>query len=99
MFALASQGDATALSLLNAWRENVAMGIISLVHLLNPQLVLVGGGVCCQEALLIEPLRQRVLSGVMPCFARGLRLEPATLANDAGLIGAARWWQLIMAGK
>lgn len=96
LFALAGQGNATALSLLDAWREDVALGIISLVHLLNPQLVLIGGGVCQQEALLLAPLRQRVLSGVMPCFARSLRLEPAALANDAGLVGAARWWRLCM---
>lgn len=99
LFALAGRGDAAALALLNAWRENVALGIISLVHLLNPQLVLVGGGVCRQEALLIEPLRRRVLSGVMPCFASKLRLAAAALGNDAGLVGAARWWRLSMTGK
>ena len=92
LFALARQGQPQAAALLETWREDIARGIISLVHVLNPQLILLGGGVCRQEALLLAPVRQRVLAGVMPCFARGLRLEAATLGNDAGLVGAAKWW-------
>ena len=92
LFALAQQGHPQALALLEDWCADVSLGIISLVHLLNPQLVLLGGGVCQQE-LLLAPVRRRVLSGVMPCFARGLRLESAALGNDAGLIGAAQWWR------
>lgn len=98
LFALAQQGDPQALALLEAWCEDISLGIISLVHLLNPQLVLLGGGVCRQE-LLLSPVRRRVLSGVMPCFARDLRLEPAVLGNDAGLVGAAQWWRICTGGK
>ena len=49
-------------------------------------------GVSAQEELLMKPLRQRVLSGVMPRFAEGLSVERATLGNDAGMIGAARFF-------
>ena len=48
-------------------------------------------GVSAQERLLIDPLRERVLTQVMPRFAEGLRIERAQLGNDAGLIGAARF--------
>ena len=92
LFVLAQQGDPQALALLKAWFEDISLGIISLVHLLNPQLVLLGGGVCRQE-LLLSSVRRLVLSGVMPCFARELRLESAALGNDAGLVGAAQWWR------
>ena len=45
-----------------------------------------------QEELLMAPLRRRVLQGVMPRFAEGLRVEAATLGNDAGMIGAVRFF-------
>ena len=40
----------------------------------------------------MTPLRRRVLQGVMPRFAEGLRVEAATLGNDAGMIGAVRFF-------
>ena len=45
-----------------------------------------------QEEMLIAPLRRKVLTGCMPRFAEGLRLESASLGNDAGMIGAVRFW-------
>ena len=79
------------LALLKGWIDDIAAGLSGLVHIFNPELVLIGGGVSAQEQLLIEPLRARVLAQVMPRFAEGLRIERALLGNDAGLIGAARF--------
>ena len=41
---------------------------------------------------MIKPLRRRVLSGVMPRFSENLDLRRAVLGNDAGMIGALRFW-------
>ena len=92
IFERAAAGDAQMLAVLNAWIDAVAEGLTGLVHLFNPQMVLIGGGVSSQEALLIAPLRERVRAGVMPRFAEGLHLEAAMLGNDAGLIGAAKFF-------
>lgn len=92
LFDRARAGDADMQKALDAWLDDVAAGITGLVHIFNPELVLVGGGVSAQEELLIAPLRERVRAGVMPRFGEGLRLERATLGNDAGMIGALRWW-------
>lgn len=89
VFGRAAQGDARMLGVISRWLDDVAAGITGLVHIFNPRMVLIGGGISAQEKLLIEPLRQRVLSQVMPRFAQGLCLERASLSNDAGLIGAA----------
>lgn len=80
------------LRVLAAWTADVAAGVTGLVHVFNPEMVLIGGGVSAQEALFLAPLRERVLAQVMPCFATGLRVERAALGNDAGLVGAAKWW-------
>ena len=92
IFERAAQGDAVLLRVLETWIDDIAAGLTGLVHLFNPEAVLIGGGVSAQEKLLIEPLRRRVLQGVMPRFAEGLRVEAATLGNDAGLLGAVRFF-------
>ena len=92
VFSRAADGDQAMLAVLSAWIDDIAAGISGLVHIFNPQMVLIGGGVSAQEALLIAPLRERVLRSVMPRFAEGLQLEAATLGNDAGMIGAARFY-------
>ena len=91
IFARAAAGDPAMQSLLDGWIGDIAAGLSGLVHIFNPELVLIGGGVSAQERLLIDPLRERVLTQVMPRFAEGLRIERAQLGNDAGLIGAARF--------
>lgn len=92
IFARAAGGDAVMRALLDRWIDDIACGIEGLVHIFNPEMVLIGGGVSAQKALLIDPLREKVLSRLMPRFAEGLQIEAASLANDAGLIGAAAFW-------
>ncbi len=92
IFERAAAKDETMLSVLDGWIDDIAAGLTGLIHIFNPQMVLIGGGVSAQEELLIAPLRARVLAGAMPRFAEGLRVESATLANDAGLIGAAKFF-------
>ena len=92
LFGRVRAGDPDAAAALEGWLDDVAAGLTGLVHIFNPELVLVGGGVSAQEELLIEPLRRRVLSGVMPRFSEGLSLRRAVLGNDAGMIGALRFW-------
>ena len=92
IFAAARQGDKAVLALLEGWIAEIAEGLAGLVHLFNPQLILIGGGVSSQQELLIDPLARQVKARVMPAFAEGLELRPAALANDAGLVGAVRYF-------
>ncbi len=64
-----------------------------LVHIFNPQLILIGGGVSAQQELLIDPLAEKVRASVMPAFAEGLELKSAALQNDAGLVGAVYYFK------
>ena len=92
IFARAENGDAVMLEVIGDWLDDIAAGLTGLVHIFNPEMILIGGGVSAQEKLLIEPLRRRVLEGVMPRFGESLQLERATLQNDAGLVGAAKFF-------
>ncbi len=92
IFAAAKAGDPAVLALLDRWIGEIAAGLIGLVHIFNPQILLVGGGVSAQQALLIDPLAARVRAGVMPAFAEGLTLRAAALQNDSGMVGAASYF-------
>ena len=91
LFERATNGDAAMLDVLYQWLDDVAAGIVSLVHIFNPEMILIGGGISVQEQLLIQPLRRRVLARVMPRFGESLRIERAALGNDAGMIGAVKF--------
>jgi glucokinase len=88
IFAEAAAGNEVIRKLLDQWISDIACGIVNLVHIFNPQIVVIGGGVSSQEELLIQPLREKVFAQVMPRFRDALQLEAASLKNDAGMIGA-----------
>jgi glucokinase len=74
--------------ILDRWIDYVADGLVGIIHIFNPQVVLIGGGVSVQKELFIDPLRSKVVNRVMPSYARILKLDAAKLGNDAGMVGA-----------
>ena len=74
------------------WLDYVADGLVSLVHIFNPQLILLGGGVSVQEKHFIKPVRRKVLERVMPAFCNNLDIQSAKLGNDAGMVGAVYYF-------
>ena len=92
IFERAASGEKDYRAVLDEWIRDIAAGICGLVHIFNPEMVLIGGGVSAQKELLIQPLRKEVLSRIMPRFRENLRVERASLGNDAGLVGAVRYW-------
>ena len=90
-FQAAQAGDETALAVCRQYVEYLADGTISLINILRPEAVAIGGGVAAApEHLLMEPLREIVaresFSSHGGITTRVLRAE---LGNDAGIIGAA----------
>ena len=88
IFSLAEEGNAQVLEILDQWMDDLAAGIIGLVHIFNPEQVLIGGGVSRQEKLFVEPLRKKVVDHIMPHFLQNFELRAAKLGNHAGMIGA-----------
>lgn len=88
IFRLAEEGDKFYSEILKTWIRDMAVGIVNLVYTFDPEIVVIGGAVSAQDALLIRPLREEVRAQLMPLYARVFRLEPATHGNEAGMIGA-----------
>jgi glucokinase len=66
------------------------MGVANLVSLLNPQMIVLGGGLMQAGDLFLEPLRHEMLEWAQPIAAQQVRIELSRLGEDAGLLGAAR---------
>ena len=96
IFAAAEAGNETVLALLDHWTDEIAQGLAGMVHIFNPQLILIGGGVSAQQKLLIEPIAAKVKASVMPAFAEGLEVCAAQLHNDAGMVGAVYYFRQTM---
>jgi glucokinase len=67
----------------------LGVALANVVWLLNPDAIVIGGGVANAGDLLFEPIRQMIQSTTMPTFYENLKILPATLGNDAGVIGSA----------
>ena len=96
IFAAAEAGDKTVPALPDAWTDEIAQGLAGMVHIFNPQLILIGGGVSAQQKLLIDPIAAKVKAAVMPAFAEGLEIRAAQLHNDAGMVGAVYYFRQTM---
>lgn len=69
------------------WLNNITRGLVSLIHIFNPEIIVIGGGVSVREEFISE-LKSKVLHSVMPSFSKNLKFEAAKLGNNAGLLGA-----------
>ena len=99
IFAAAEAGNPEVLALLDTWTDEIAQGLAGMVHIFNPQLILIGGGVSAQEKFLIEPVAAKVRRSIMPAFAEGLEIRAAQLHNDAGMVGAVYYFRQTMEEK
>jgi glucokinase len=83
-------GDRTARAVLEETASWLAMGVANIVSLLNPQMVVLGGGLMQIGDMLLATIRSQVLRWAQPQAARQARIELSRLGEDAGLLGAAR---------
>lgn len=88
IFDSVASGNSDIIKIVDSWIHDISCGIVSLIHIFNPEIVLIGGGVCVQKELFINKLRKSVFGSVMPNFRQNLTLQSAALGNNAGLIGA-----------
>lgn len=86
----AEAGDDFAIGILDRAGFWLGIGIASLVNALDPEVVVVGGGAMVAGELLLAPARQSFAERLLGRAHRPLPpVEPAHLADDAGLVGAA----------
>ena len=85
----ALQGDVVAKRIFTKMGEIIGFGLTSVINLLNPEKVIIGGGVADAGDILFNPIREAVTKRAMPIQGGNVKIVPAELGNTAGVIGAS----------
>jgi len=91
VFLAAQQGDRLAGELIRQTGCYLGVGLANLVNIFNPELIIIGGGLSNMGERLLEPARGVMRERAYQISASAVRIVPAVLGNDSGLIGAAAW--------
>jgi glucokinase-like ROK family protein len=82
-------GDALALQVVREAAEHLGIGVAGLLNLLNPAVVVVGGGLARLGELLLEPLRQTVRTRTLATSVEVSNIVTSQLGARAVAVGAA----------
>ena len=85
----ARKGDKASIELWDRVGKRIGTTLAGIVNLLNPEKIIIGGGVAGAGELIFGPIRKTVKRRAMPVPGRAVRILKAKLGNDAGVIGAA----------
>jgi glucokinase len=86
---LAHDGDAAAIEALAVIGRWLGVGVTSLVNMLNPDVVVIGGGVIAAGELLLAPARAVVAQRAMSPSREHVRIVPTRFGAESGMLGAA----------
>ena len=88
MYALAKAGNRKALRFWHETAEHLGNGLTGAVNLLNPRLIVIGGGVSNNHQILFPTIKAVIRKRAMATQAAMVKITRAQLGDDAGIIGA-----------
>lgn len=88
IFDAAKEGDAFSLDLVDYEAEYLAMGIANILNIINPETIVLGGGVALAGDILLDPLRKKLEKYALPVTLEELKIVQGILGNEAGIKGA-----------
>lgn len=90
LFDQAQAGNGEAIAFWQTYGRWLGAGIASLVYVLTPEAVIVGGGISAAADLFLPTTLAELETRVLPSSREGMRVVVAELGNQAGIAGAAR---------
>lgn len=88
IFEEAKKGDDICITAIDEMVEVLGMGIANICYVINPEVVVLGGGVMAQDTYLKPKIEKALKKYLVPSIAEKTRLEFAKHKNDAGMMGA-----------
>jgi glucokinase len=83
----AADGDPVARAVMEETGFYVGVGVANLINMLNPEVVVIGGGIAQAGPLLFEPLERTVRARAVAPQAHTARVVPAEMGDNAGVLG------------
>ncbi len=94
--AQAIAGDAKAVQFWQTYGRNLGAGLASLIYVLSPEAVIIGGGISASAELFFPAVQAEIEQRVTFTSRSGLQLLQAELGNQAGTMGAAKLaWKMV----
>ena len=88
IFEAAREGDPICISEIDRMCDILGKGIANICYVLNPEVVVLGGGVMAQKEYLYPRIRSALDRYLIRSIAQETELTMAQQGNDAGMIGA-----------
>jgi glucokinase len=88
--AAARSGNPVAINAVQESARYLGMGVANIVSILNPQMIVLGGGLMQAVDLFLDTVKHVMPEWAQPIAAQQVRIEITSLGEDAGLLGAAR---------
>lgn len=88
IFEMAKSNDKDCLKEIDNMIKSLAVGISNICYILNPQVVILGGGIMAQEDFLKPKLQKALKDTLIDNVYKNTTLEFAKMQNDAGMLGA-----------
>jgi len=89
IFAAIKKGDRMAPEVFRRKARILGTALAELVNVINPEVIILGGGVAEGGTVFVDIVRETVLARALPVTTESLSIVPAQLGNAAGFIGAA----------
>ena len=81
--------DPVAMQVWDEFSSQLSTGLVNAVWLLNPDRIVIGGGIAKAGKLIFDPLWKKMKQQLASSFTKNLKVVPAHFGNDAGIIGSA----------
>lgn len=88
IFAAAKAGDSICIEAIDRMADVLCRGIANICYVVNPEVVVLGGGIMAQTQYLAKPLNDALDKYLVESVRKNTRLAFASLGNDAGMLGA-----------
>ncbi|MBU5465384.1 ROK family transcriptional regulator [Virgibacillus sp. MSJ-26] len=88
VYELALENDKECVELLQRTGAIIGIGLTNLIHVLNPELIIIGGGVSKSERFILRPIRETISMRGLTKEAKETRVVVSELGDDATILGA-----------
>lgn len=85
----ALQGDKASLDIIEETGRYLGIAIVNIMHIINPEMIVLAGGMIGSGELLMNPLREVTTQRAFEASYKDTKIVFSQLGNDAGIIGAA----------
>ncbi len=89
VYKAAEKGDSLSRYIVEETARYLGIGIASIVNVLNPEMVILSGGMVAAGALILKPVRKYARENALAVAIEGVEIVPAVLSGNSGAIGAA----------